>query len=396
MSGSDKTEAPTPKRKRDARRKGQIARSPELVTWAQVLAATSLLRISMGMAATRFPALMTAMGNTIREAEIGQAESLLGRASIDGLLTLAPLALGLMLVALLGNFAQTGLLVSGHKLKPTAEHINPLKGLKRMFSPRSAFELGKTLIRTLVLGLVAWSTMKRVATEFSAQQMTIVPMASKVAITSLDLIKNIALVGLMLAVADYVFARRKIMKTLRMTKQEVKDEYKATEGDPHIRSQRRARQMELSRNRMMSDVRHADAVVVNPTHVAVAIRYHRGKGAPRVIAKGTDGLAARIRAEAEKHGVPIVQDIPLARTLYGACDLGQEIPAELFEAVARLLAFVMSVGRRATWAGPLTMRGTSPIPESLQDLAADADVRRAARKAALHRAQGRRPLSEAQ
>jgi flagellar biosynthetic protein FlhB len=145
-----------------------------------------------------------------------------------------------------------------------------------------------------------------------------------------------------------------------MTKQEVKDEFKNSEGDPQIRGQRRARQMAMSRNRMMAEVMTADVVVVNPTHVAVALRYEPARGAPRVVAKGADHLAARIRALAEEHRIPMVQDVPLARTLHKTCELGQEIPPELYQAVATVMAFIMTLSKRGSAAGVHTVRTLVP------------------------------------
>jgi flagellar biosynthetic protein FlhB len=147
-----------------------------------------------------------------------------------------------------------------------------------------------------------------------------------------------------------------------MTKQEVKEEYKSNEGDPRLRGMRRARQLAMARSRMMGEVAKADVVVVNPTHVAVALRYDPVRGAPRVVAKGADHTAARIRAMAEEHRVPMVRDVPLARTLYQTCELGQEIPPELYTAVATVLAFIMTLKKRGSAAGVHTVRTLAPVP----------------------------------
>jgi flagellar biosynthetic protein FlhB len=155
----------------------------------------------------------------------------------------------------------------------------------------------------------------------------------------------VAVAGLALAAVDYAFQRRRVRKSVMMTKQEVKEEYRQSEGDPMTRQRIRQRQVEMSRNRMMAAVAVSSVVVVNPTHIAVALEYRPEWGAPRVVAKGQGFVAARIREEAEKHGVPIVRDVPLARTLHSACKLGQSIPPHLYEAVARLLAFVFNLKR---------------------------------------------------
>jgi flagellar biosynthetic protein FlhB len=167
--------------------------------------------------------------------------------------------------------------------------------------------------------------------------------ASFVASRALSLVREVAAISLVLSALDYIVQYRKISRQLRMTRQEVREEHKSTEGNPQMRGAIKRRQRQMSRNRMMAAVAQADAVVVNPTHFAVALSYVRGRGAPRVVAKGTDFMAMLIREEASNHRVPIVEDPPFARALYVACDLEQEIPAELYEAVARLLTFIYSL-----------------------------------------------------
>jgi flagellar biosynthetic protein FlhB len=164
-----------------------------------------------------------------------------------------------------------------------------------------------------------------------------------------------------MAAADYVVVRRRTNKQLRMSKQEVKDEHKRTEGDPLVKSQIRGRQLAMTRSRMMADLPTADVIVVNPTHVAVALRYEPAKGAPRVVAKGAGTIAAKIREVAAEHRIPLVQDVPLARALHAGCEIGQEIPPTFFAAVARVLAFVMGLKARGSAAGLHRAPG-SPVP----------------------------------
>jgi flagellar biosynthetic protein FlhB len=161
----------------------------------------------------------------------------------------------------------------------------------------------------------------------------------------------VAVTGLVIAVADYVVVRMKTMKKLKMSKYEITQEHKQAEGDPHMKAHRRAVAMSMSRNRMMSDVATADVLLVNPTHVAVALKYDASKGAPRVVAKGAGEIAAKLRERAAAARVPMVQDIPLARALHASCELGQEVPPQLFTAVARVLAFVMHLGARGVKGG---------------------------------------------
>jgi flagellar biosynthetic protein FlhB len=161
----------------------------------------------------------------------------------------------------------------------------------------------------------------------------------------------VAVTGLAIAVMDYIVVRKQIMKKLKMSKYEIMQEHKQAEGDPHVKGQRRSAQLAMSRNRMMSEVASADVLLVNPTHVAVALKYEADRGAPRVVAKGADELAAKLRERAAEARVPMVQDIPLARALHASCELGQEVPAQLFTAVARVLAFVMQLSARGVRGG---------------------------------------------
>jgi len=346
---SDKTEAPTPKRKREARRDGTLARSGEIVTWAQMLAAGILIPLTVGQGAKTMAGVMNQVGIEVARPDATTAISLLGSALWRGILAIAPLALGMMAIGVVGNFAQTGLALSGKALKPKFDRISPKKGIKRLLSPHSAWEAGKAALKLLVLTAVAWPGIAHLGTALAGGgQLSSTQVLTLVASSTMALVRSTALAGLALAAVDYGFQRRRVRKQIMMTKQEVKEEYKQSEGDPMTRSRIRQRQVEMSRNRMMAAVATASVVVVNPTHIAVALEYRAERGAPRVVAKGQGHIAARIRAEAEKHGVPIVRDVPLARTLHSACKLGQAIPADLYQAVARLLAFVFSLkGRTA-------------------------------------------------
>jgi flagellar biosynthetic protein FlhB len=343
---SDKTEQPTAKRKRDARRDGNLARSTEVVAWTQMLAAAFLVPACLGLGTRSIRGVMLQVGVLVSRPDLDAALALAGRAVTGGLLAIAPLALGMVAIGLLGNFAQTGFAFSGKALRPKFERISPKKGLKRLFSPHSAWEAGKAVLKLAVLTAVAWPGVAQLGTALgTGGRIPSGQVLAAVASATMSLLRTTAVAGLVLAALDYGFQRRRVRKGVMMTRQEVKDEYRQSEGDPMIRSRIRQRQMEVSRNRMMAAVAGADVIVVNPTHIAVALEYRADLGAPRVVAKGQGFIAQRIREEAEKNNVPIVRDVPLARTLHSACKLGQAIPAELYEAVARLLAFVFSLKR---------------------------------------------------
>jgi flagellar biosynthetic protein FlhB len=348
MSGrEERTEQPTPKRRREARRKGQLARSPDLVLWVQLLAASFLLRFSSSMAGGALSGLVTELESAFAHPETDTALRLLSAGLRGGALALAPLAGGAVAIGVVGNLAQTGLAVSSAAMRPKWERISPAKGLRRLLSPHSAWEAMKTLLKLAVLAAVAWPAVSGVAASLAGGSRPAGgELLGVVGGAALDLMRNTALAGLVLAAVDYGLQRRRVRRATMMTRQEVKDEHRQSEGDPSMRSRIRQRQVEMSRNRMMAEVGRATMVVVNPTHIAVALRYTPEAGAPRVVAKGRGAVAARIREEAERHRVPVVRDVPLARTLHAACRLGQEIPADLYEAVARLLAFVFSLARR--------------------------------------------------
>jgi flagellar biosynthesis protein FlhB len=360
-SGANKTEEATPKKIRDGRKEGQIPKSPELVMWTQVLVASVILRHMVHRGGDVLRDLTGQMGNVIAQPEIGPAMALFGEGMKAAALLFAPLAAGMVLVALAGDLAQTKGNISPKLIKPKGEKINPLKGAKRLFSPQGAWQAAKVLIKSSVLVAVAWRPLATTTGELvAASRPPIADILAVAGTTAAGVGRNVALAGLALAGADYAFQRKRIAKQLRMTKQEVKDEFRQQEGDAQVKGQIRQRQMEMSRNRMMADVADANVVVVNPTHVAVALRYDPAKGAPRVVAKGRGEVAARIRAEAEEAGVPLVRDVPLARSLHAACKVGEEIPADAFEAVARLLAFVFSLDKRAA-----ALRGVIPSPVAI-------------------------------
>jgi flagellar biosynthetic protein FlhB len=259
------------------------------------------------------------------------------------MLVLVVLGSAVMVVGVACALAQGGFYLATKAVKPKFSKLNPLNGAKRIFGPQALWEGAKILLKTAVLAWISYSAVREIMPLIGG----VVPMGATLGIgweRVVDLMQTIALAGLALAGADYAMQRRRIGKQTRMTKEEVKQENKQTEGDPHVKGAIRSRQMAAARNRMMSDIPKADVVLVNPTHVAVALQYDPAAGAPKVVAKGAGAVAAKIRAKAEEAEVPLVRDVPLARALYGSCKVGQEIPVELFAAVAQVLAFV--IGRR--------------------------------------------------
>jgi flagellar biosynthetic protein FlhB len=256
-----------------------------------------------------------------------------------------------MLFGTVLELAQVGIKASLKKLKPKYSRMDLFKGLKRMFSVRSVWETAKSALRVAVVALIAWPIVAATSQGLIAKGASLDVILSTVVKAVTHIVRNAAAVGLVLAAADYIVQRRRVMGEMRMTVQEVKEERRQSEGDPQMRGAIRQRQMKVSRNRMLAAVGAADAVLVNPTHYAIALSYKVDRGAPEVVARGAGAVAAGIREEAARHGVPIIEDPPLTRMLYRCCEVGDIIPAELYEAVAHVLAFVFGLGARRKLGG---------------------------------------------
>ncbi|WP_448642557.1 EscU/YscU/HrcU family type III secretion system export apparatus switch protein [Geodermatophilus sp. URMC 63] len=350
--GGEKTEKPTPQRIKKARKDGQIPRTQELGTWAGVAVASALLPMLVGNAFDAVGRLFVQIGSVAEHPEPEALSALLGQALSAFLGTLLPTAIGLMLVGALASAAQGGVTVSAKGMKPTLQKLNPLPGMKRMFGTHGLWEAVKAVLKTAALGTVVVVTSSRAQALVSASGA--LPLSAVVAgftSSAVLMFRVVAVTGLVIAIADYVIVRLQIMKKLKMSKYEIQQEHKQSEGDPHVKAQRRAAALAMARNRMMSDVATADVLLVNPTHVAVALKYEPERGAPRVVAKGADEIAATLRERAAEARVPLVQDVPLARALHASCEIGQEVPPQLFTAVARVLAFVMQLGNRGVRGG---------------------------------------------
>jgi flagellar biosynthetic protein FlhB len=357
----ERTEQATPKRMKEVRSKGQLSRSEDLTAW-----------IGVGIAALMMPMTIN------RGAQAGY-EGLLGVDAItsnpDPLLALTLLgeglgALAFVLGPLLGVVAAVVLLTAAlqggihfKKFKGKFEQFNLVTGVKRVFGTQALWQGVKALLKTAVVGLVLYMVIQGLMPVLTtAGGLPVASVLEAAAGGTASLLQAAVAAGLVLAVADIFVVQKRNRKKTRMTLKEVRDENKSMEGDPLIKSQRRSRQLAMSRNRMIAAVADADVVLVNPTHVAVALKYEPGKSAPRVVAKGAGTIATRIREEAETQQVPMVRDIPLARALHAACELGQEIPPDLYNAVARILAFVMALKSRGSTAGVHTMAAPQTPP----------------------------------
>ena len=343
----EKTEQPTGRRREEAREEGQVPRSQDLTAAIALLVGLILLN-AFG------PGMLERMLQLIHEMiDVSNASSTtlrtwIARAGYAAATMILPFLLMLMLLTVGGVLAQTGLLLTPKKLMPDLSHLSPLKGVKRLFSTDSLTRTGMGLLKMSLIALVAYHTIvseiQPVLGAATALPAGILHMASDVMFT---LMLRMALVLLILGLLDYFYQRYKIEKKLRMTKQEVKDEMKRMEGDPLLKQRRRQAQARLAMQRIGIDVPKSDVVVTNPTEYAIALRYDEvTMTAPRVLAKGKDLLALRIRQVAQQHRVPIVQRPPLARGLYVACEVGDEVPATYYRAVAEVLAYVYQLSGR--------------------------------------------------
>ena len=348
----ERTEKPTPKRREEARRKGQVAKSADVNGSLVMLAALFALgsfgpKIVQTLEASMINGLsQISHPDVVSQQGIGKVLI----SSFSGVVTaVAPVAGVCMIAGVLANVAQVRPKINKEALKPDIKKLNPKNGIKRLFGPSGAFEAGKGLLKVLVLGVIAFITIRPKITEIAASVgMSPTDFMSAAGSMILAVSRRLAVAYLVIAIGDYFFQRHRTEKSLKMSKEDIKEEGKSQQLPPEVRGAIRRRQIQAARARMMSAVPQADVVVTNPTHFSVALKYDGKKHAPEVVAKGQDLVALQIRRIAQEHGVPIVEDPPLARSLHASVEVGQEIPEEFFQAVAQLLAFVYRVaGRRA-------------------------------------------------
>jgi flagellar biosynthetic protein FlhB len=348
--GGDKTEKATPKRREEARKKGQVARSADL-SGAMVLL-SSLFALSI-WGPHMWQEIGASMRGTLSMISTPQAVTAggIGKLFMEGgrtaLLAIAPIAIVCLVSGVLTNIGQVKLKPSLHGLKPDFKRIDPLKGAKNLFGPNLLFEGAKNISKVVIVGAItAFAVVPKLDDLAALVGMAPADLVSKLAHTVLGIAQRAAIVYVLIGLADYAYQRWRHEKSLRMDKQEVKEEQKAFTSPPEVRAAIRRRQMAAARARMMAGVPEADVVVTNPTHYAVALVYDGLKPAPEVIAKGQDLVAAQIRRVAAENGVPVVSDPPLARSLHATVEVGHQVPEELFAAVAQLLAFVYRVANR--------------------------------------------------
>lgn len=345
--GGEKTEEATPKKLQDARKEGQVAKSADLITAFMLLGLFFGLKIFIGFMGTKFIlAFHSIYGSisTILSDEVTQNTwaSILRDVIIQIVIISAPILLIALVVAFVFNVAQVKWQVTGKPLNPKFDKFNPIKGMKRLFSKDKIMELLKSIAKVCVLSYVVYDELKgKYSLLFEFYLFTIPRAISVIGGIIINLGIKISACFLIIAFADYIYQKRKFAEDMKMTKQELKDEFKNSEGDPQIKGKIKARMREASQRRMMQELPNADVVITNPTHLAVALKYDRASSsAPVVIAKGADYLAEKIKSVARENQIEIVENKPVARMLYYNVELEQEIPAELYQAVAEILAYV--------------------------------------------------------
>jgi len=344
LFAEERREKPTPRRRQEARKRGQVARSVEVNSALILLATFFFLKYFSSWAGLKLLAFTDQYFSQPWFQDWNEAvltEMILLVSPVLFQLCLPVMGVA-MLAGFFANYLQVGVLFSTYPLQPRLDRINPVEGFKRIFSRRALVELLKSLLKVIIVGYLAYVTIRANLGLFPRLlDMDLVDAVGSIGELCSTLVLRIGLLLLLLAVFDYAFQYWEHEKSLRMTRQELKEEYRHYEGDPQVRARIRQRQRQIALRRMMQEVPKADVVITNPVHYAVALRYvPEEMSAPVVLAKGVDHLALRIRAIAQEHGILIYEDPPLAQTLYWSVEVGDMIPVELYEAVARVLAFV--------------------------------------------------------
>lgn len=350
QSYQEKTEPASPRRRREAREKGNIARSTEVNSAIVLLAGIMALRLFGGHLFGRLKWGASWIFSRLSEIEIVPENvpgMVLTGSQFMGLM-LAPIILTIMIAGVSASLIQGGFVIAGEPLKPKFSKISPASGFKRMFSTRSLVELVKGLMKLLIIGTIGYATLTAELNVYPhLVDNDVSQIVAFIGQVGFKLTMRASIVLLILAVFDYAYQKFEFEKKLRMTKQEVKEEYKRTEGDPLIKARIRSIQRERARQRMLSEVPKADVVVTNPVHLAVALKYESKKmNAPVVVAKGARLLAEKIKEIARAHDVPVVENKTLAQILYRSTEIGAQIPYELYKAVAEILAYVYRLKRK--------------------------------------------------
>ena len=344
---SQKTEEPTGKRLEEALKKGQVASSQEFKTWFLFLFATIAVAAGGPWMAGRILTLLNGYlqrVHDIRMDESGILQPLSILASDWLFIMIFPLMI-FLIAGVIGNIVQHPFVFTLEKIKPDLKKVSPISGFKKRFSSQVAIDFVKNTLKlialTLLVFLIVWPQRDRLDTMMMLDTLSMVGVMHELAII---LMIGVLVFMTLIAAIDFVYVKWKHNKDMRMTKQEVKDERKQSDGDPLVKGKIRSLRMERARSRMMANVPNADVVITNPTHYAVALEYKHGQHAvPVMIAKGVDDVAMRIREKAQEHDIPLVENPPLARALYGSVEIDEEVPPDHYKAVAEVISYVMKL-----------------------------------------------------
>ncbi|MCI8483601.1 MAG: flagellar biosynthesis protein FlhB [Lachnospiraceae bacterium] len=352
-NGGEKTEPATGKKLQDARNEGQVAKSQELNSAVGLITLFLVLKIFISyigenlfrIFAVTYNKIPDIIDDSIGGMQLRSAVMVINNTMGIIVKILAPVFVIGFFTSLIINIVQVKWKVTAKPMKPKFSKLNPLNGFKRIFSKDSLFELVKSIAKVMLIIYVAYTAIRDHQNEiFLVYDIPLMQVILLVGSIVIDAGFKISLVYLLVGIGDWIYQKHKFKEDMKMTKQEVKDEYKNTEGNPEIKGRQRSKMREASQRRMMQELPNADVVITNPTHYAVAIRYDASQySAPIVVAKGEDYLAMKIRETAKEHQIEVVENKPLARMLYANVDVGEEVPPELYQAVAEVLAFVYSL-----------------------------------------------------
>lgn len=350
FASDDKTEEATPKKKSEARKKGQVARSKEVGLAFTLLACTLVLAVFGSYAATSLMGTLKAFLSNymLMEINYNSIRSLtlivLWRLAV----IILPIVVTILVFGIMSNFIQVGFMITTEPLKPQLSKLNPISGFKRIFSMRTVIETLKDIAIVGLLGYVGYTFIRdnyNSILNMGALRMAVIP--SVFGKLVINIFFKVTIIMIIIALADYLYQRFQYNKELKMSKQEVKEEFKQQEGDPQIKGKIRQRQREMASRRMMAAVPDATVVVTNPTHIACALRYAEGKDeAPTLVAKGADNVALKIKDIAKEHNVPIIENRALARLIYSEVEIDSEVPQDMYQAVAEILAIVYKMKKR--------------------------------------------------
>lgn len=347
----EKTEKPTGRRRSEAKKKGDVAKSREVPSVAVLLAALSTLYVFGSFMYSHITSLMRQSFSMVASPSLGLSDFLVLSHHVVQrfIIIVAPVMLAVVVIAIASNLVQVGVIFSGEKLKPKFSNVSPIKGIKRLFSKQSLMELFKSLAKLALVGTIAYWTVKGEMDRLpSLGELEVWAIALYIFKIIFKIFLWVSAAMILLAALDYAFQKWQFEEKLKMTKQEVKEEFKRTEGDPQIKSRIRRVQLEVARRRMMQEVPKADVVVTNPLHLALAIRYDSAiMNAPQVVAKGAGHVAERIRALAREHNIPIVENKELAQNLFKMVEINDDVPSVFYHAVAEVLAYVYRLKGKA-------------------------------------------------